>query len=37
MAIASGEFANGAVFMGIVRTWLLVETDPLDSCDAENE
>ena len=28
---------NGVVTVGVVRNWTLVEIDPLDSCDAENQ
>ena len=28
--------AGGAVTVGFVRSWTLIETDPLDTCDAED-
>jgi hypothetical protein len=35
--ISSGVFAGGVVSVGFVRNWALIEIDPLDSCDAEDE
>ena len=35
--ISSSVIGNGAMTLGFVRNWMLVEIDPLDSCDAENQ
>jgi len=35
--ISDQVFGNGAVSVGFVRTWMLLEIDPLDSCDAEDQ
>ena len=35
--ISSGVFAGGVVSVGFVRNWMLIEIDPLKSCDAEDE
>jgi hypothetical protein len=35
--ISDQVFGNGAVSVGFVRTWTLIEIDPLDSCDAEDQ
>ena len=35
--ISSGVFAGGVVSVGFVRNWMLIEIDPLESCDAEDE
>ena len=35
--ISSGVFGGGRVSVGSVRIWTLIEIDPLDSCDAEDQ
>jgi hypothetical protein len=30
-------FGNGALSLGLVRNWTLIEIDPLESCDAEDQ
>jgi len=35
--ISHTVIGGGAVTVGFVRNWTLVEIDPLDSCDAENQ
>jgi hypothetical protein len=35
--ISSLVLPNGARSLGLVRNWTLIETDPLDSCDAEDQ
>ena len=34
--IEHGTFAGGLVTIGFVRSWTLIETDPLDICDGED-
>jgi hypothetical protein len=37
-SISHGSFGpGGVVTIGILRNWTLVETDPLDACDAEDQ
>jgi hypothetical protein len=35
--ISSLVIPNGMLSLGLVRNWTLIEIDPLDSCDAEDE
>jgi len=34
--IEHSTFGGGAVTVGFLRQWILIETDPLDTCDAEH-
>ena len=35
--ISNNVIGNGVLTLGVVRNWTLVEIDPLDSCDAEDQ
>jgi len=35
--ISNLVLGNGAVSLGLVRNWTLIEIDPLDSCDSESQ
>ena len=35
--ISSLVLGNGVISLGLVRNWTLIEIDPLDSCDAEDQ